>query len=129
MLDFDFSHVGAPVSEYPFSFWDLDGILPGSADPTGPMRKWLLNGFPERVDARFKLARSWDEALGRAGAKKPSTIEAAGHVADIWWFSQKLCQAYWFIDRFIVDRSEDALARLKEGSRREIEKYLTLWGY
>ncbi|KAL1843347.1 hypothetical protein VTK73DRAFT_2868 [Phialemonium thermophilum] len=129
VLDFDFSHVGAPVSEFLFSFWDVNGILPGSAEPQGPVRKWLLKGFPKRIDARFRLARSWDEALGRAGAKKPSSIEEAGHVADIWWFSQELCQAYWFMDRFVAHKSEEALAKLKAGSARRLEKFLALWGF
>jgi len=95
----------------------------------GQMRKWLLKGFPKKVDARFRLAMSWDDALGRAAAQKPSTIEGAGHVADVWWFSQELCQAYWFMDQFIAKRSEDALAKLKAGSARKLEKTLTLWGY
>ncbi|KAK9427620.1 hypothetical protein V1505DRAFT_379558 [Lipomyces doorenjongii] len=129
VLDFDFSHIGAPVSEYLFSFWDMNALLTGSAGQMGQMRKWLLNGFPKRIDARFKLARSWDHALGEAGVEKPSTIDGAGHIADIWWFSQELCQAYWFMDRFTANRSAEALETLKAGSIRNLEKFLTLWGF
>ncbi|KAJ5915760.1 Aminoglycoside phosphotransferase [Penicillium verhagenii] len=104
VLDFDFAHIGAPISEYLFSFWDLDGILPGSAEPLGPLRKYMLDGFPEQntsIDTKLKLAQAWDNALTEVGVKKPSTIRKAGDIADIWWFSQDLCQAFWFMENFV----------------------------
>lgn len=52
VLDFDFAHIGAPVSEYLFSFWDLDGLLSGSSDPIDPLRNYILEGFPFRGSYR-----------------------------------------------------------------------------
>ncbi|KAH8647338.1 hypothetical protein BX600DRAFT_443545 [Xylariales sp. PMI_506] len=108
----------------------MNAILGGSAEPGGLTRKWLLQGFPaKRIDARFKLTRLWDNALADAGAEKPLTIDEAGHIAGLWWFSQELCQAYWFMDQFLEKRSPEALEKLKKASARNLEKYLTLWGY
>ncbi|OOQ89873.1 phosphotransferase enzyme family protein [Penicillium brasilianum] len=131
VLDFDFAHIGAPISEYLFSFWDLGGLLPGSSDPD-PLRNYILKGFPfleEGVEDKWKLARAWDNALSHVGAKKPLTIEKAGDIADIWWFSQDLCEAYWFIDGFLEKRTPEKLEELKAESASNLEGYLTQWGF
>ncbi|KAK0391961.1 hypothetical protein NLU13_1459 [Sarocladium strictum] len=129
VLDFDFSHVGAAVSEFLFSFLDIEGLLPGSVQPMGRSRQWILNGFPKRVDSATRVPKAWDAALADADALKPSTIEGAGHVADIWWFSQALCEAYWFMDRFMAKQTPEGLVTLKTRSARELGKYLELWGF
>ncbi|KAJ5654148.1 Aminoglycoside phosphotransferase [Penicillium lividum] len=132
ILDFDFAHIGAPISEYLFSFYDIDGLMPGSAQPLGPLRKYMLDGFPmqgERIDTKLKLAQAWDNALIDVGAKKPSNIRKAGDIADLWWFSQDLCQAFWFMDRFLKKRTPGALEKLKADSARSLEKYLKQWGF
>ncbi|KAF7628199.1 hypothetical protein AFLA_003561 [Aspergillus flavus NRRL3357] len=36
------THRSPWVSELLFSFWDLDGLLPGSAEPLGTLRKYML---------------------------------------------------------------------------------------
>lgn len=101
VVDFDFSHVGAPISEYLFSFYDMNGLLAGSAEAVRFFRQFLLHGFPEADDVGdspdLKMARALDAALQQADAKKPSNQHSAGTVADVWWFSQELCQAYWLI--------------------------------
>lgn len=97
----------------------------------GPIRDFLLNGFPEtNEDADdIKMARLFDAALDRTGVKKPSNLGFAGTAADIWWFSQELCQAFWFMDGFISKRSTEKLEELKTGSAEVLDAYLTLWGY
>lgn len=129
VLDFDFSHVGAPVSEFLFSFLDVGGILPGSIEPHGQLRKWILNGFPKRTDKATRVPKAWDNALAKVGSKKSSDIKGAGNVADIWWFSQELCQAYWFMDRFMARQTPETLAKLKARSAQDLDKYLKLWGF
>lgn len=61
VLDFAFAHIGAPISEYLFSFWDLDGLLSGSSDLTDPLRNYILQGFSfleEGVEDKWKLCSS-----------------------------------------------------------------------
>ncbi|KAK9386022.1 aminoglycoside phosphotransferase [Lipomyces mesembrius] len=142
VLDFDFTHIGAPISEWLFSFWDIDGLLPGSADPMGPLRNWLLNGFPqgglissndrnvpETLEPQFTIAAAWDKALAEAGVKKPSTISGADTTADIWWFSQELCQAYWFMESFLARKTPEQLSKMKESSEKSLDAYLVQWGF
>ena len=129
VLDFDFSHIGAPVSEYLFSLLELKYLLPSAADPLDDMRSWLLQGFPKDVDAKYHLSQTFDAILAEKGVLKPSNIPEAGTVADIWWFSQELCEAYWFMDNFLAKRDEKALEELKDCSARTLGKYLELWGY
>lgn len=164
VLDFDLAHIGAPISEYLFYFWDLDGLLPGSSDdPIDSPRNYILKGFPSlekgvdypegfelrnKTEAasssaavssqaaaaatgeyKWKLARAWDNALSDVGAKKPSTIDKAGDIADIWWFSQDLCEAYWFMDTFLEKKSPEKLEELKAESASKLERYLAQWGF
>jgi hypothetical protein len=129
VLDFDFAHIGGPISEYLFSFQELNGILTGSIEPQGSLRDWLLEGFPEHIDVEFSLARTWDNALAEAGAEKPSTIGRASHIANIWLFSQELCQPHCLMDSFIVNAPAEAKEDIKAEGAQSLQKYLTLWGF
>ncbi|KAK2616238.1 hypothetical protein QQS21_000873 [Conoideocrella luteorostrata] len=129
VLDFDFSHIGAPISEHLFSFLDLNALLSSEANPSGATRKWLLSGFPQKVDSKFRLGKLWDAILSDANVQRPSTIEEASHMADIWWFSQELCQAYWFMDRIVGKKSAEEIETLKSSDARKLEKYLKFWGF
>lgn len=129
LLNYDFSHIGAPISEFLFSFYEMGVFLSGSAQPLGLTRRYLLKGFPKRIDSRLRVCKACDEALGQVGAEKPSTIEAAGHASDVWWFSQELCQAFWFMDRILAKHDDAGLQRMKQTSARNLKRYLDLWGF
>lgn len=132
VVDFDFSHVGAPISEYLFSFYDTNGLLPSSAEPQRIFRQYLLHGFPEQSESDsqdLKMGRVLDTALHEVDAKKPSNQHSAGTVADVWWFSQELCQAYWLMDGFVKNRTPEQLAKMKLESADALKVYLNLWGY
>ncbi|KZF21221.1 hypothetical protein L228DRAFT_249007 [Xylona heveae TC161] len=163
VMDFDFAHIGSPISEWLFSFWDIPGLLPGSAEPLGRLRDWLLSGFPSEdghgsdkandddgnaskkgtahpeaksndppnfQSNKWNLPRAWDAALRHVGVThRPSTIRAAGDIADLWWFSQELCQAYYFMESFIQKKSSEQLEKMKEHSATTLDKYLVQWGF
>ncbi|KAG5944994.1 hypothetical protein E4U53_006770 [Claviceps sorghi] len=129
VLDFDFSHIGAPVSEYLFSFGDIYALLPSQSAPVGLTRKWLLGGFPKKVDHKFRLAKLLDAVLADAHVQKPSTIEAAGYIADIWWFSQDLCEAFWLMDSHVGKSLTKPMEMIISGSARKLERALELWEF
>ena len=133
VVDFDFSHVGAPISEYLFSFYDMNGLLAGSGETVRFFRQFLLYGFPEADDDSdsldLKMAKVLDAALQQVNAKKPSNQHSASTVADVWWFSQELCQAYWLMDGFLRHRTPAQLAEMKDESAEALKVYLDLWGY
>lgn len=134
VVDFDFSHVGAPISEYLFSFYDTNGLLAGRAETERFFRPFLLHGFPEADDdghesPDLKMARVLNAALQQVRAKKPSNQPSAGAVADVWWFSQELCQAYWLMEGFLRHRTPEQLAEMKAESAQALKVYLNLWGY
>ncbi|KAG5915914.1 hypothetical protein E4U42_007876 [Claviceps africana] len=129
VLDFDFSHIGAPISEYLFSFVDIYALLSSQADPMGLTRRWLLDGYPKKVDYTFRVSKLLDAVLAHAHVQKPSTIEAASHIADVWWFSQELCQAYWFMGSMTSRDPDKSLEMVKSGSARKLGRYLELWGF
>ena len=133
VVDFDFAHVGAPISEYLFSFYDMNGLLTSSVELQHFFRQFLLHGFPENYDEGdsqdLKMARALDAALCEVDAKKPSSQFSAGTVADVWWFSQELCQAYWLMEGFLSNRTPAQLAEMKNESAEALKGYLNLWGY
>lgn len=91
-----------------------------------------MQGFSfleEGVEDKWKLARAWDNALSGVGVKKPSTIDKAGDVADIWWFSQDLYEAYWFIDTFLEKRTPEKLEAFEVESANNLQRFLEQWGF
>lgn len=75
------------------------------------------------------FARAWDNALSGVGVKTPSTIDKAGDVADILWFSQDLYEAYWFIDTFLEKITLEKLEALKVESTNNLRRFLEQWGF
>lgn len=139
LLDFDFAHIGAPISEFVLSFSvGLGFTLPGSGDSeyVGDARKYILEGFPTEIPADAKaegidlaVSKAFDQARTEVGAKKPSAIEGADLLSDIWWFSQDICQAFWFIPGVLARRTPEQLAEMKKGAEKSLDHYLTGWGY
>lgn len=114
----------------------FQGLLPGCAEQCRE-RELLLAGFPaasltdeEKESGEFKVGLAWEAALAAQNVVRPSTVENAALVSDLWWFAQELCQAYWQIPRLL----QGGFAKGKEMSLRDqaaqaLDKYLTQWGY
>lgn len=135
LIDFDFSHIGSPISEFVLSFLiGFDYCLLGSADALEipKLREYMLRGFPEQLsyeEGRMAKSKVLDEALKQVGAKRPSTIQGADVYSDVWWFSQDICQAYWLMPKFLEKRTKKQLSELKKSGEENLELYLSSWGY
>ncbi|KAM5366198.1 hypothetical protein ACJZ2D_010626 [Fusarium nematophilum] len=74
LLDYDFAFISHPWHEFLRSF-DGDG---------GQLRGWTGHDDTEQAALReWERAKSWEQELEKAGAKRPRTIQGIENVADV----------------------------------------------
>lgn len=98
----------------------------------GKERDLLLSGYNDGDDgdAKYAVGRAWEAALAAEGAVRPSQVENAELVSDLWWFGQDLCQPYWLIPRVLAGlRAEGKEASMREETVGDLKKCLDHWGY
>lgn len=131
VIDFDFCHIGSTITEFLYSFPELQGILLGVAEPEDGKRDLVLNGFADpEIDAQFAKGKAWDDTLAAQGVLRPCTIDGSDNVSNVWWFAQDLLQFHWLLPRFYESqKSEEGIQKWVDKSRKRIESYLEHWGY
>lgn len=129
IVDFDFGHIGSPLTEYLYSFPEFHGILLGVAEPENGKRDLVLNGYSGIIAPNLAVGKIWEDALAVEGAQRPSTIEGADIVSDVWWFGQELLQFHWMIPRLHEQMSDEDKKRSCNQSMRRLQTYLEHWGY
>lgn len=117
ILDFDFACITHPAHEFFVSFAGTGGPLSDwSSDPSeAALRDANLTGvFPEPLPAGedWVMAKVWEEELASVDAKRPSTMEGVGGVADVEAVLGLLLP--WKLT------NEDALARSKGVEERQV---------
>lgn len=138
LLDYDFGHVGAPASEYLYSFPHLSYIVtPPNIDEPGlaKVRQRLLHGFEagdaaqkgETVD--WELAVMMDEELRRVGADRPQDIAGMDELATLHWFIQDLSPGIFFLERWRAKATPAMKARIRQSTQSNLDWYLKRWGY
>ncbi|KAM3512480.1 hypothetical protein MY11210_003897 [Beauveria gryllotalpidicola] len=129
IIDFDFGHIGSPITEYFYSFPEFYGILLGVAEPENGVRDMVLNGYTGAITPNRVTGKMWEEALAVQGAQRPSTIEGADIMANVWWFGMELLQFHWMIPRLYEQMSADDKEGSRSKSARHLQTYLEHWGY
>jgi hypothetical protein len=148
-VDWDFAHLAHPISEFFHSLGDLHGIFGTSynlKDDEKPLHQYQLTGFPVDLPAThpdagkgtepgqptkvdWQMAKMFDDALREAGVTKPSNIEGAAAIADLWWFTQEVCP-WWFLqDRKIEKLGLEGVTRMRKSADGLLDAQLKLWGY
>lgn len=56
-------------------------------------------------EPKHKSGKIWEDALTAEGVERPSTIESADIVSDLWWFGQELLYFHRLIPS-VVERLE-----------------------
>lgn len=129
ILDFDFGHIGIPLTEFLYSFPEFNGLLGGAADEADGVRELVLGQPLAHPLPEKDIGNIWQKALLDCGALTPSTMDGADLVSNIWWFSQELLYFHWLVPRAVDSMSEDTKRRFLQKSAEAIQVYLSLWGY
>ncbi|KAJ4165723.1 hypothetical protein LMH87_007343 [Akanthomyces muscarius] len=129
IVDFDFGHSGSPLTEYLYSFPEFYGLLLGVAEPMNGLRDLILNGYTGATRPSLVVGKTWEVALAAEGAQRPSTIEGADIVSDVWWLGQELLQFHWMIPRLHERMSAEDKERSRNKSAMRLQTYLEHWGY
>jgi hypothetical protein len=91
LFDLDFCFVTHPFYEFYQSFSGLGGNLRSK----GLQRAILSGAFDEKPDGvepdDWELARTWDAALARHGAIRPSGLRGIGNLMELSKFQSLLC--------------------------------------
>jgi hypothetical protein len=149
LLDLEFSHIGSPLEEYLYSFYDVGGILPGrheADEDMGKLRLALLEGFPTplpeslpphtgpvkfgaKKHIQWHIAKAWTDELAHAGAQYPATIPYAEEVSALHWFSQEICPFYFLQEMWVKARGPEAVQKTMQEKEALLDSYLKEWGY
>ena len=129
VIDFDFAHLGSPLTKFLYSFPQFQGILGGVAEPAGGLRELTLNGFQGTIQPKHRTGKIWEDALAAEGAERPSTIESADIVSDLWWFGQELLYFHWLIPTLVEKMEKEENPHPPEESVKALQSYLDHWGY
>jgi hypothetical protein len=71
----------------------------------------------------------FEEELERVGAARPSSIEGAEGIAEVYGFISEVCPFYFLMERWIERQSEEKLQVRREEQGKTIEKALAKWGF
>ncbi|KAJ6780174.1 hypothetical protein PWT90_04402 [Aphanocladium album] len=129
VIDFDFGHIGGPVTEFMYSFPEFEGFLGGVADTQEGLRDRILCQPSKQIWPEASIGHAWQKALLDNGAQVPATIDGADTVSNVWWFAQELLYFHWLIPRAVNSMSQETKSRKLKQSAETIQTYLDHWGY
>ncbi|KAJ3499668.1 hypothetical protein NLG97_g134 [Lecanicillium saksenae] len=129
VIDFDFGHIGAPITEFLYSFPEFDGLLSGVADTQEGLRDHMLHQPCGQNWPDESIGGAWQKALLDHGASVPATIDGSDTISNVWWFAQELLYFHWLVPRAVNSMSEETKRKKLRSSAETIQTYLRLWGY
>lgn len=71
----------------------------------------------------------FEEELKRVVAARPSSIEGAEAIAEVYGFLQEICPFHFVMDRWVDKQSEEKLREAAKKQMELIEKPLIKWGF
>lgn len=71
----------------------------------------------------------FEEELKRVGAARPSSIEGAEGIAEVYGLISEICPFHFVMDRWVDKQSEEKLQEAAKKQRALIEKPLLKWGF
>jgi hypothetical protein len=143
LIDWNFAHLAAPISEFLHSLGDFHGLLDAkSLDSDEQMlRHYHLTGFPtdlpistakstersgpgEPAHIDWQKIKRWDDTLAHVGVRKPSNIDGADGISDLWWFTQQLCPWRCLQERKIEKLGPEKVAKMRHEANKQLDTQL-----
>ncbi|KAH0286073.1 hypothetical protein M436DRAFT_60238 [Aureobasidium namibiae CBS 147.97] len=139
LLDFDFSHVASEADEFFYSFMDFGGLVPCpfEGDELDRLREYQIQGFPDSTPLGkvedppidLDMARLWQATLRKHHVHGPTDIKRIAELADIYWFLIDVCPPFFNMPRWLAKRTDEQKQAVKVAIGKNLEKYLSRWGY
>lgn len=141
LVDYDCSHTGHPLHEFFFSSFSLSYCVI-SAEPA--VASALFHGFPSPLPAstlptgpefrdddapQWEAMAMFEEELRRVGAARPSSIEGAEGIAEVYGFMSEVCPFYFVMDKWVERQSEDRLQECRVQQAETLAKALAKWSF
>jgi hypothetical protein len=141
LVDYDCSHTGHPLHEFFFSSFSVSYYaLSSEPDVTAalfhgfpsPLPTSVPTNSPEYVDGQspqWEVMAIFEEELKRVGAARPSSIEGAESIAEVYGFMTKVCPFHFVMDSWVKRRTEEQLQTARKEKEQIIGKTLEKWGF
>jgi len=71
----------------------------------------------------------FEEELKRVGAARPSSIERAEGIAEVYGFISEVCPFHFVMDRWIKRQTEEKLQEHRQKQGEKLEKKLGKWAF
>ena len=71
----------------------------------------------------------FEEELKRVGAARPSSIEGAESIAEVYGFMSKVCPFHFVMERWVKKQTEEKLQIVRKEQEERIGKALEKWGF
>ncbi|KAL3418724.1 phosphotransferase enzyme family protein [Phlyctema vagabunda] len=141
LVDYDCSHTGHPLHEFFFSSFSVSyyALAPDAAVTDAlfhgypsPLPTSVPTTSPEYVDGQspqWEVMAIFEEELKRVGAARPSSIEGAERIAEVYGFMSKVCPFHFVMERWISRQTEEKLQAVRTGQEEKISRALEGWGF
>lgn len=103
-------------------FHGFPSPLPPSIPPTSP--EYRDNDAPQ-----WAVMAIFEEELERVGATRPSSVEGAEGITEVYKFISEVCPFHFVMERWIERQSEEKLQECIKEQEKTIETALAKWGF
>lgn len=59
----------------------------------------------------------------------PADIPSCGELASLKWFLEDVSPPYFYMSRWLANKTPETLSGMREEIRSNIDKYLLRWGF
>lgn len=140
LIDYDFATISHPSYEFLRSFDGAGGQFRGWTDDEesekAALRNAKLHGFPTPLpetttdgSINWEVSKAWEDALERAGVKRPRNIQGIEGVADVDTILRSILS--WRVSNSDILRlqSEEAIVQCRDENEKYLDKLLSRLGW
>jgi len=141
LVDYDCSHTGHPLHEFFFSSFSVSYCV---VSPEASVAAALFHGFPSPLPVsipttspeyhdgespQWEVMAMFEEELKRVGAARPSSIEGAEDIAEVYGFMSEVCPFHFVMERWIKRQTEEKLQTHRKKQEETLAKALEKWAF
>ncbi|THZ23826.1 hypothetical protein D6C91_03515 [Aureobasidium pullulans] len=141
LVDYDCSHTGHPLHEFFFSSFSVNYcVVSAESEVATALFDQFPSPLPESKPAlgtelrdcsppQWEIMFMFEEELEKVGAARPSSVQGAKQITEIYEFMSEICPFHFVMDRWVENQSEEKLQTCRIEQRVILEKALAKWGF
>ncbi|THY99906.1 hypothetical protein D6C93_03821 [Aureobasidium pullulans] len=141
LVDYDCSHTGHPLHEFFFSSFSVNYcVVSAESEVATVLFDQFPSPLPESKPAlgtelrdcsppQWEIMLMFEEELEKVGAARPSSVQGAKQITEVYEFMSEICPFHFVMDRWVENQSEEKLQTCRIEQRVILEKALAKWGF